>query len=109
MDRLVVSGNKIIDYNELLKKNVTEFINITKILEEEKEKLLWESDNYDKMMILYDKMIDDYYLYTKRMTDFSNYLNRLINRNEESLNIIKKDYYDSDYQYRRKEKWIKYV
>ena len=99
MDRLVVKGNQIGEYINGVTKYVDEFIAGVKYLDEEKNKLIWESDNYNIMITHYDKMIKDYLEYSYRMIKLVEYLNKLINRYDDSIKIIKKEYHNLKEKY----------
>ena len=99
MDRIIFKGNKIVEYIEITKNYVNEFINTIKVMDLEKNKLVWESSNYNQMMFDYDNMIKDYLAYTNRMIKLIDYLNRLVGRYDETFEIIKKEYHGLDNEY----------
>lgn len=99
MDRLVVKGNQISEYINTVNRYIDEFVASVKYLDEEKKKLIWESDNYDIMIKYYDEMIKDYLEYTNRMTRLMDYLDRLLCRYDDSLDVIRKEYRNLEEEY----------
>ncbi len=99
MDRLVVNGNKISDYIDIVTRYIEEFIAIVKKIDKQKDSLVWKSENYDRMIILYDNMIKEYLAYTDRMIKLMEFLNRSINRYDDSLMLIKSEYKKLDDEY----------
>lgn len=99
MDRLVVNGNKISDYIDIVTRYIEEFIAIVKKIDKQKDSLVWKSENYDRMIILYDNMIKEYLDYTDRMIKLMEFLNRSINRYDDSLMLIKSEYKKLDDEY----------
>ena len=92
MDRLVVNGNKIAEYIDIVTKKTNEFIDLSREISDSKKKIVWECENANIMFEKYDKMVKDYFSYSERMIKFMDYLNRTINRYDESLVEIKKEY-----------------
>ena len=99
MDRLVVNGDKISDYIDIVTRYIEEFIAIVKKIDKQKDSLVWKSENYDRMIILYDNMIKEYLAYTDRMVKLMDFLNRSINRYDDSLMLIKSEYKKLDDEY----------
>lgn len=99
MDRLVVNGDKISDYIDIVTRYIEEFIAIVKKIDKQKDSLVWKSENYDRMIILYDNMIKEYLAYTDRMIKLMEFLNRSINRYDDSLMLIKSEYKKLDDEY----------
>ena len=92
MDRLVVQGDKIADYVNVISQNINEFNAIVKNLDKEKEKLIWESDNYNILIENYNKMINDYLVYADKMTRLMGFLNKVNNRYDNTIGEIKNEY-----------------
>lgn len=76
----------------LLQKKTNEFIELIHEISDSKKKIVWECENANIMFENYDKMVKDYFSYSERMIKFMDYLNRTINRYDESLVEIKKEY-----------------
>lgn len=92
MDKLVVRGNRITEYIDKMTVYISDFISIIKNIDKEKQKLVWESDNSVKMMNLFDEMVKKYLNYTDRMIKLIEFLNKSINRYDETLDTLKKEY-----------------
>lgn len=92
MDKLVVRGNRITEYIDKMTVYISDFISIIKNIDKEKQKLVWESDNSVKMMQLFDEMVKNYLSYTDRMIKLIEFLNKSINRYDETLDTLKKEY-----------------
>ena len=92
MDKLVVRGNRITEYIDKMTVYISDFISIIKSIDKEKQKLVWESDNSVKMMQLFDEMVKNYLSYTDRMIKLIEFLNKSINRYDETLDTLKKEY-----------------
>lgn len=92
MDRLVVNGTRIEEYIDIVTKKINEFIELIHEISDSKKKIVWECENANILYEKYDNMIKDYFSYSERMIKFMDYLNRTINRYDESLVEIKKEY-----------------
>lgn len=92
MDKLVVKGDKIEEYVNLVSHYISDFTDIVRYLDNEKNKLLWESDNYLIMIEKYNDMIKDYIAYIDRMTKLMNYLERTLYRYDETVANINHEY-----------------
>ena len=96
MDKLVVKGDKIEEYVNLVSRYIDDFADIVRYLDNEKNKLQWESDNYVIMIEKYNDMIKDYMAYINRMTKLMNYLKRTLYRYDETVGIINHEYRKND-------------
>lgn len=92
MDRLVVKGARIKEYVNLITKYINEFMDIVSYLNSEKEKLVWDSDNYPIMIEKYDNMIKENLAYAERMMKLMHYLDKTLNGYDDALYTIKKEY-----------------
>lgn len=99
MDRLVVNGNEISEYVDIVTKYIDDFIVIVKEIDKKKDSLVWESDNYDKLIALYDMMIKKYLKYIDRMINLMKFLNNTINRYDDSLLSINNEYKKLESEY----------
>ena len=92
MDRLVVQGYKISEYINIINNNINDFNDIVKYLDEEKQKLVWESDNYNILIEKYNKMIKDYLAYITKMNRLVDYLNKVDISYDNTITEIKNEY-----------------
>ncbi len=91
-DSLVVNDKSMASYLERVSKEIADFIEIINQLEIEKEKIMWECENYEIMSERYQQMIDEYMAYTDHMKKILDYLNGTIERFDETTIEIKKEY-----------------
>ena len=92
MDKLIVNGDEIFKYIDVMKKHLSEFINEVKIMDNMKNELEWESMAQNKAFIFYNAMIKDHLSFASRLIKYVDFLYDFTGAYDDSLNEIKKEF-----------------
>ena len=86
---IVVDGDRIIQYMQLMLECLSEYTNELKSIQGLKKDVIWESESSKKTYEVFDKEIENLIAFGNKMVTLVDFLNKFLNSYDESVQEIK--------------------